>query len=123
MAEIINFAQKIKERESIEKDYDDDDDIINAKIVSKEVFFETMLMLEDLGYDVNEDPEMLKDLEALSFLSAAIIFRAHGNEHPGSEVLDATYSILLNINELFKKSELFEDIKADNVNAKTDSSL
>ena len=76
-----------------------------------------MLMLEELGYDVNEDPRMLKDLEALSFLSAAIIFRAHLNEHPGSEILDDTYRMLLNISEMFK------EVKADNVNAKTDSSL
>lgn len=117
MAEVINFAQKLKEREAVQIHEDADDDIINAKVVSKETFYGLMELLEELGYDVNEDPQMLRDLEALCFLSAGIIFRAHGNEHPGSELLDASYIILNNITTLFK------DIEADNDNAKTDNSL
>lgn len=117
MAEVINFAQKVKERETIQIHEDADDDIINAKIVSKETFYGLIELLEELGYDVNEDPQMVRDLEALSFLSAAIVFRAHKNEHPGSELLDASYAVLNNITTLFK------DIEADNDNAKTDNPL
>lgn len=120
MAEVINFAQRVKERETVklhEEEDEDDADIINAKVVAKEVYFETMMLLEDLGYDVNEDPKMGDDLEALSFLAAAIVFRAHGNEHPGIEILNASYKVLIRV------AELFDDMKPDNINAKTDSPL
>ena len=44
MAEVINFAQRVKEREvtKLHEEADDDADIINAKVVAKEVYFETM---------------------------------------------------------------------------------
>lgn len=117
MAEVINFAQKKQERARSVVHEDADDDIINAKIVSKETFYGLMELLEELGYDVNEDPQMIRDLEALSFLSAGIVFRAHKNEHPGSEMLDASYVILSNV------ARLFDELEADNDNAQTDNSL
>ena len=120
MAEVINFFDRLNKRNSEiedQKEVDFDEDIVNAKIVSKEVFYETMMLLEDLGYDVNEDPKMLKDLEAISFLSSAIIFRAHNNPHPGRDLLDATYEVLLAV------SKLYEDLSEEEENAQTDSSL
>jgi hypothetical protein len=117
MAEVINFLERVNKIKNTESLVDPDDDLMNAKIVSKEVFFETMMLLEDMGYDVNENPGMLKDLEALSFLSSALIFRAHNNPHPGQEMLDCSYEILTTI------SKMYETIVADNDNAKTDSTL
>lgn len=121
MAEVINFTQKVKELKEtkLHEEADDDADIINAKIISKEIFFETMLLLEDLGYDVNEDPKMLKDLESLSFLAAAIVFRAHGNDHPGTELLDESYRVLIKVASLLEELEL----EPSNINAKTDNPL
>lgn len=116
MAEVINFFEKVNERRKQEFE-DQDDDIINAKIVSKETFYETMMLLEDIGYDVNENPGMLRDLEAISFLASALIFRAHNNPHPGHELLDTTYEVLTTL------SKLCEEIVADNNNAKTDNTL
>jgi hypothetical protein len=119
MAEVINFTQKVKELKEtkLHEEADDDADIANAKVIAKETFFETMLLLEDLGYDVNEDPKMLKDLEALSFLAAAIIFRAHGNDHPGTELLEESYRVLL------KVTNLLDELEPSNINAKTDNPL
>jgi hypothetical protein len=115
MAEVINFLDKAKKRKTISnsnitpissKDLEDEDgDILNAKIVSKDVFFNTMMLLEDLGYDVNEDPDMIKDLEGLSFLAAGIVFRAHGNDHPGHRLLMSAYERLTFLAELYDQEE------------------
>lgn len=120
MAEVINFFDRLNKRNNDiveQKEVDFDDDIINAKIVSKEIFYEIMMLLEDLGYDVNEDPGMLKDLEAISFLTSAIVFRAHNNPHPGQDLLDTTYEVLVTL------SKLYEDLSQEEENAQTDSSL
>jgi len=117
MAEVINFFERVNERRKQHLEDQDDDDIVNAKIVSKETFFETMMLLEDMGYDVNENPGMLRDLESISFLASALVFRAHNNLHPGQELLDAAYEVLTAL------SKLYGEITPDNDNAQIDSTL
>lgn len=108
MAEIINFFDRVKTKTDLDggvalPDKLADDDIISAKVLSKEVFFESMLTLEDMGYDVNEDSAMLQDLEALSYLSAAIVFRSHGNAHPGQALLEEAYTSLQSLADLYSQ--------------------
>lgn len=108
MAEIINFFDRVKTKADLDGGVSlpeklADDDIISAKVLSKEIFFEAMLTLEDMGYDVNENSAMLQDLEALSYLSAAIVFRAHGNTHPGQEMLTEAYNSLKNLADLYSQ--------------------
>jgi len=115
MAEVIDFFNKVKEREVAKEENLADDDIISAKVVAKELFFETMILLEDMGYDVNENSDMINDLEAISFLGAALVFRAHGNIHPGIKYLDEAYEDLTTLADIFRDE--------GDSNAETDSTL
>lgn len=93
MAEVIDFLERTQQ---LKKQYEDEEtDIDDAKLISKDIFYETLMTLEELGYSPNENPQTLKDLEALSFIATAVIFRIHKNYHPGLDLLDIGYKHLL----------------------------
>lgn len=93
MAEVIDFLERTQQ---LKKQYEEETDIDDAKLISKDIFYETLMTLEELGYSPNENPQILKDLEALSFIATAVIFRIHKNYHPGLSLLDSGYEHLLN---------------------------
>ncbi len=102
MAEVIDFLQRSKQ---IKQSYIDEDiDIEDAKVISKDIFYETLMTLEELGYSPNQNSQLLKDLEALCFISSAMIFRAHNNKHPANRLLDAAFKDLENTIEVAGES-------------------
>jgi hypothetical protein len=102
MAEVIDFLQRSKQ---IKQSYIDEDiDIEDAKVISKDIFYETLMTLEELGYSPHQNSQLLKDLEALCFISCAMIFRAHNNKHPANRLLDEAFKDLQNTIEVVGES-------------------
>jgi len=87
MGEVINLANRIKNKKVVEETntvFTDSEDL------SQLVFVESLMLLEELGYDCsNEDSDIVKDIECLSYLATAIIFRARNLEHPCIDILDS----------------------------------
>lgn len=94
MAEIIDFLARKEKQEEIENRFSEDEEHDNASIISKEVFSLVIEVLEDLGYEFYRDHKLMRDIEAISFLASAIIYRAHGNYHPGTEILKVTQKVI-----------------------------
>ena len=110
MAEVINLFDRVKTQE----DQDDDIEYDNAKVLSKETFYETLLLLEELGYDADNNSALVKDLEALAFLASSIIFRQHGNPHPGSDILSQTHDHLIYLSDWARQEA--EEEQNDEIN-------
>lgn len=102
MAEVIDFLQRSKQ---IKQSYIEEEiDIEDAKVVSKNIFYETLMTLEELDYSPNQNSQLLKDLEALCYISCAIIFRVHNNKHPATKLLDTAFKDLENTIEVVGES-------------------
>lgn len=86
MGEIIDLVSVIKNKKNKEKT----NKVFNhSEELSQLVFIESLLLLEELGYDcTEEDNTIVQDIECLSYLATAIIFRARNLDHPSIEVLD-----------------------------------
>lgn len=101
MAEIIDFRKKVENlnysEEPIDKELED------TQIMSREIFSTALEVLDDLGYDPMSNPKLIRDIEALSFISTSIIYRFFNNPHPGTELLKVAQKVLTAILEEAEK--------------------
>lgn len=122
MGEVIDLASRIKERntQNIAGNV-----LLESEALSRSVFIESLLLLEDLGYDCSEeDTPLVKDIECLSYLATAIIFRAKNLEHPCSPIID---QINLDLDEnIYQLESLIDNFiegtkTQDNIHAQNDN--
>jgi hypothetical protein len=106
MGEVIYLASRIKEETTHSMA---DSLFLDCEELSRSVFVESLLLLEELGYDCSEeDTPLVKDIECLSYLATAIIFRAKNLKHPYAPMLD---KINLALDEnMYQLETLIEDI-------------
>ena len=122
MGEVIYLASRVKEETTQSMA---DSLFSDSEELSRSVFVESLLLLEELGYDCSEeDTPLVQDIECLSYLATAIIFRARNLKHPCIPMLD---KINLALDEnMYQLEALIEDIVnstniQDNIYAQNDN--